>query len=56
VDLEWKSDSTMASDIGCFLQPTDTAPNVGAKPGGREEEEGMNEPRGPWGPLYSGRG
>jgi hypothetical protein len=32
-----------------FLQPADTAQNVGAKPGGREEEEGMNEPRAPWG-------
>jgi hypothetical protein len=36
-----------------FHQPADTTPNVGGKPGGREEEEGMNEPRPPRG-LYSG--
>jgi hypothetical protein len=37
----------MAFDTRGFLQPADTAPNVGAKSGGREEEEGMNEPRSP---------
>jgi hypothetical protein len=32
-----------------FLQPTDVVPNVRTKLGGREEEEGMNEPRPPGG-------
>jgi hypothetical protein len=56
VDLDWKSGSATASRIGGFLQPADTDPNVGAKPGGREEGRGMNEPRGPGGPLYRRRG
>jgi hypothetical protein len=51
VDLDWKFGSTMVFSIGGFFQPADKAPNVGAKPGGREEEEGINEPRGPGG-LY----
>jgi hypothetical protein len=55
VDLDWKSSSATASDTRGFLQPADTAPNVGAKSGGREEDEGMNEPRGHGG-LYIGRG
>jgi hypothetical protein len=56
VDLDWKSGSVTASGTGGFLQPADTAPNAGAKPGGREEGIGMNEPRGPGGRLYIGRG
>jgi hypothetical protein len=56
VDLDWKSGSTTASGLGGFLQPVDTVPNVGAMPGGREQGRGVNEPRGPGGPLYSGRG
>jgi hypothetical protein len=36
-----------------FLLPADVVPNMGTKSGGREEEEGMNEPR-PQGGLYSG--
>jgi hypothetical protein len=32
-----------------FLQPADTVINVGTKSGGREVEEGMNEPRAPRG-------
>jgi hypothetical protein len=49
VDLDWKSGSATASGTRGFLQHADTSPNVGAKVGGREEEEGMNEPRGPGG-------
>jgi hypothetical protein len=56
VDLDCKSGSATASGTGGLLQPADTAPNVGAKLGGRGEGRGMNEPRGPGGPLYSGRG
>jgi hypothetical protein len=41
-------------DMRGFLQITDTAPNMGAKSGGREEGRGMNEPRGDMGGLYSG--
>jgi hypothetical protein len=52
VDLDWKSSSVTTSSIGGFLQPADT-PNVGAKSGGREEEEGINDPRSPQGGLYS---
>jgi hypothetical protein len=41
-----------ASGTGGFLQPANTAPNVGAKSGGREEEEeGMNDPRSPRGVI-----
>jgi hypothetical protein len=50
----WKSGSAMASGTRGFLQRTDIVPNVGTKLGGREEEEGMNDPRIPWGGLYSG--
>jgi hypothetical protein len=32
-----------------FLLPADAVLNVGTKSGGRKEEEGMNEPRAPWG-------
>jgi hypothetical protein len=39
VDLDWKSGSTTASGAGGFLQPADTAPNVGAK----QEEERKGE-------------
>jgi hypothetical protein len=57
VDLDWKSGSATASRTGGFLQPADRAPNVWAKPGGREEGGGMNEPRGLCGgSLYSGKG
>jgi hypothetical protein len=56
VDLDWKSGGATVSRMGGFLQPADTAPNVGAKPGGREEGRGMNEPMGPGGPLYRRRG
>jgi hypothetical protein len=49
VDLDWKSDNATVFDTGGFLQPTDTTTNVGAKSGGREEERGMNEPRGAMG-------
>jgi hypothetical protein len=49
VDLDWKSGSATASDTRGFLQPADTTPDVGAKSGGREEEEGMNDPRSPRG-------
>jgi hypothetical protein len=36
-------------ELEVFLQPADAVPNVGTKSGGREEEEGMNEPRTPGG-------
>jgi hypothetical protein len=49
VDSDWKSSNAMASGMRGFLQLADTAPNMGAKSGGREEDEGMNEPRGPGG-------
>jgi hypothetical protein len=39
-----------------ILQPADAVPNVGTKSGGREEEEGMNEPRAPRGVYIVGRG
>jgi hypothetical protein len=42
VDFDWKFGSATAFGTRGFLQPTDTAPNMGAKSGGREEEEGMN--------------
>jgi hypothetical protein len=38
MDLDWKSSSTTASGTRGFLQLADTAPNVGAKSGRREEE------------------
>jgi hypothetical protein len=57
VDLDWKSGSAMVSDTRGFLEPADTAPNVGAKSGGREEEEGMSESKEPPGAVYIvGRG
>jgi hypothetical protein len=56
VDLDGKSGYATVSGTGGFLQPADTAPNVGAKPRGREEGREMNEPRGPGGPLYRRRG
>jgi hypothetical protein len=56
VDLDWKYGSAAVSETEGFLQPAYTAPNVGAKPGGREEGRGMNQPRGAMGGLYSGRG
>jgi hypothetical protein len=37
-DLDWKYGSAIASDMWSFLQLAGTAPNVGAKPGRREEE------------------
>jgi hypothetical protein len=54
VDLDWESGSAIASETGGFLQHADTATNVGAKPGGREEGRGMNEPRGLWGVYIVG--
>jgi hypothetical protein len=39
-----------------FLLPADAVPNMGTKSGGREEEEGMNEPRAPRGVYIVGRG
>jgi hypothetical protein len=54
VDLDWKFDSATMSDMRGFLQITDTAPNVGAKSGGREEGRGMNEPRGDMGVYIVG--
>jgi hypothetical protein len=54
VDLDWKFGSATAFGTGGFLQPADTTPNMGAKSGGREEEEGINDPRSPQGGLYSG--
>jgi hypothetical protein len=53
VDLAGNPAARRHPEQEVFLQPADTAPNVGAKPGGREEEEGINEPRPPGG-LYSG--
>jgi hypothetical protein len=49
VDLDWKSGSETASGTRGFLQPTDTGSNVGAKSGGIEEEEGMNDSKEPLG-------
>jgi hypothetical protein len=43
MDLDWKSGMAMVSGIRGFLQLTDTAPNVGAKLGRREEGRGMSE-------------
>jgi hypothetical protein len=45
----WKYGSTMASGTRGFLQPANIVPNVGTKSGGREEDEGMNDPRSPEG-------
>jgi hypothetical protein len=56
VDLDWKSDSAMASGTRGFLPPADTTPNMGAKSGGREEEERMNESKEPYGVYIVGRG
>jgi hypothetical protein len=38
MDLDWKSGSAVASGARDFLQLADTAPNMGAKLGRREEE------------------
>jgi hypothetical protein len=57
VNLDWKSGSATAFGMRGFLQPADTAPNVGAKSGGREEEEGMNDSKEPPRGVYIvGRG
>jgi hypothetical protein len=53
VDLAGNSAVRRRPEHEVFLQPADTSPNMEAKQGGREEEEGMNEPRPPGG-LYSG--
>jgi hypothetical protein len=50
MDLDWKSGSETVSGTWSFLQLVGTTPNVGAKPGRREEERG-NEPRDPGGPF-----
>jgi hypothetical protein len=52
MDLDWKSGRATASGTRSFLQLVDIAPNVGAKSGRREEEEGINEPRGHGRALY----
>jgi hypothetical protein len=51
VDLAGNPAARRRQEREVFLQPTDTVPNVGTKSGGREEEEGMNEPR-PLGQVY----
>jgi hypothetical protein len=56
VDLDWKPGSTTASGMRGFLQPADTGSNVGAKSGGIEEEEGMNNSKEPLGVYIVGRG
>jgi hypothetical protein len=43
-------------DLEVFLQPADVVPNVGTKSGGREEQEGMDEPRTPRGVYIVGSG
>jgi hypothetical protein len=54
VDLARNSAARRRPEHEVFLQPADTVLNVGTKSGGREEEEGMDEPRAPEGGLYSG--
>jgi alpha-L-arabinofuranosidase len=56
MDLDWKSNSATAFGAKGFLQLADTAPNVGAKSGRREEGRGMTEPRDPWGVYIGGGG
>jgi hypothetical protein len=56
VDLAGNPVAQRRLELEVFLQPADVVPNVGTKSGGREEEEGMNEPRAPRRGLYSGRG
>jgi hypothetical protein len=43
--FEQEIGSATASETRGFLQPADIVPNMGTKSGGREEEEGMNDPR-----------
>jgi hypothetical protein len=45
VDLARNPAARRCSEQEVFLKPADTAPNERTKPGGREEEEGMNEPK-----------
>jgi hypothetical protein len=45
VDLAGNPVARQRSKQEVFLQPTNAVPNVGTKSGGRDEEEGMNEPR-----------
>jgi hypothetical protein len=56
VDLAGNPAARRCPEQEVFLQHADTAPNMGAKPGGREEEEGMNEPRPPGGYIVGREG
>jgi hypothetical protein len=47
VDLAGNSAAQRRLEQEVFLQPADAIPNMGTKSGGREEEEGMNEPTAP---------
>jgi hypothetical protein len=49
VDLAGNPAARQRLEQEVFLQPADAFPNVGTMSGGREEEEGMNEPRAPGG-------
>jgi hypothetical protein len=55
VDLAGNPAARRRPEQEVFLQPADAVLNVGTKSGGREEEEGMNEPRPPRGVYIVGR-
>jgi hypothetical protein len=56
VDLAGNPIARQRPEQDVFLLPTDAVPNVGTKSGGREEDEGINEPRAPRGVYIGKRG
>jgi hypothetical protein len=56
VNLAGNPAAQRCSEQEVFLLPADAVPNVGTKLGGREEDEGMNEPRAPRRVYIVGRG
>jgi hypothetical protein len=52
VDLDGNPAARWHPEHEVFLPPTNAVPNMGTKSGGREKEEGMNEPRPPGGGVY----